>query len=434
MDDGGPTRGAPLRLSLMMFMQYAAWGIWLPYLASYLDAPRDEGGLGFSGNDIGLILGVAGSVGAIFAPFLAGQVADRFMNAERYLGILLILGGIFKFSTAYAESVGLFLALSTLYSIVYMPTLALTNSIAFAHLRRPESGFPLVRVWGTIGWIVASNAFPLIWLQTNLERTWLPPFFVGDPHPEATSRIADCMKVGGVIAVCYGVWAMTMLPRTPPTKNARHPLAFLEAITMLRHPGFLIVTLAALPISMIHQIYFMRTSPFLEHIGFETQYVGPIMSIGQFSEIFFLAILGLLIRSIGFRGTLVLGCAAYFLRFAVFAIATEETRQLVLMANALHGLCYGCFFAGAYIFVEKVSPPDIRHSAQTVFATIILGGGPILAGTYFNGFFDRFTDANGAQQYGELWWTQACIGLVTGVFVLLLLREPTQAASEESEA
>src|ERR1051325_7814384 len=156
------SRSAAPRLSLMMFLQYAVWGVWLPYLATYLTAPVTKGGLGFSGGQMGWILGLAGSIGAVTAPFLAGQIADRFMNAERWLAVLLIAGGVIKFITAGVHDYSTFLLMSVAYSVTYMPTLALTNSIAFSHLGDRERQFPQVRTWGTIGWIVASTAFPLL--------------------------------------------------------------------------------------------------------------------------------------------------------------------------------------------------------------------------------------------------------------------------------
>jgi nucleoside transporter len=426
-------------LSVMMFLQYAVWGIWLPYLANYLGAPISSGGLGFSGAQIGWLLGLAGSIGAISAPFLAGQIADRFMNAERYLGLLLISGGIVKFITASATSYYSFLGLSIVYSILYMPTLALTNSIAFAHLEDAEKQFPRVRVWGTIGWIIASNAFPLLWLQTNLHATWLPPFLNGTEKPNATALLADCLRFSGAMAVAYGIWAMLALPKTPPSRNVESPLAFTRAFGLLKHRGFLVVTMIALPIAMIHQVYFFRTGPFLEALGFGKALVGPIMSIGQISEIFFLSILGLLIVRLGYRQTLVLGCLAYALRFALFAGATEQTRHLVVLANALHGLCYGCFFAGAYIYVERVASADIRHSAQTVFGIIILGVGPVLAGLY-NQYFDRFTHTlpSGVkvQEYWQFWWAQAGVAFIAMVLLFLLFPdgEATTISRSEGEA
>ncbi|MFW5652496.1 MAG: MFS transporter [Planctomycetota bacterium] len=378
-------------LSGMMFLQYAVWGVWLPYLAAYLQASTEEGGLGFTGGQVGWILGLAGSFGAVTAPFIAGQIADRFLNAEKALGLLLVIGGVLNFSLYYADSFPVFLVLSICYSIAYMPTLALTNSIAFAHLKDPEKQFPPVRLWGTIGWIVASNAFPLIWLQTNLGFTALPPFLSGDEKPDSIRLIADCLRVSGVLAVSYGIWAMLMLPKTPPKRDLEHPFAFARAFSLLKHKGFLVCTLVALPISMIHQVYFIRTSPFLGDLGFGAQYFGPIMSLGQFSEIFFLAILGLLLTRLGYRLTLTLGCLAYAVRFGLFGMAEPDSAWIVVVANVLHGLCYGCFFAGAYIYVERVAPKDVRHSAQTVFGIIILGAGPIFAG-FYNQWLDNYSN------------------------------------------
>jgi len=130
------TKNSPVSLSMMMFLQYAVWGVWLPYLANYLTGAIADGGLGFSGAQVGWILGLAGSIGAVSAPFLAGQIADRFIDASKYLGILLILGGIAKFATFYATSYNSFLVMSIIFSVMYMPTLALTNSIAFERSRR----------------------------------------------------------------------------------------------------------------------------------------------------------------------------------------------------------------------------------------------------------------------------------------------------------
>lgn len=421
------------RLSLMMFLQYAVWGVWLPYLANYLGGPVEQGGLGFSGGQIGWILGLAGSIGAISAPFLAGQIADRFLNAEVYLGILLIVGGVLKFLTYYAHDYTSFLLLSIAYSVAYMPTLALTNSLAFSHLTRPEKQFPAIRLWGTIGWIVASNAFPLIWLQTQLHFTSLPPFLAGEPRPNELALMGDCLRVSGAAAVLYGLFAIFVLPKTPPKRHAENPLAFAKAFALLKHPGFLVVTLAALPISMIHQVYFIRTGPFLASIGFELAHVGPVMSIGQFSEIFFLAILGALLAGCGYRWTLVLGGLAYAARFMVFAVGTDETRGLVAAANTLHGLCYGCFFAGAYLYVERVATPDIRHSAQTVFGIIILGVGPVLAGFYNEQLLDRFqtvVDGVAVIDYAKIWLIQATIAAASTLFVALLFRPGLKAEGE----
>ena len=420
-DQAAPTLESPqapqsagIRLSVMMFLQYAVWGVWLPYLANYLGTPVAEGGLGFSGGQIGWILGLAGSIGAVAAPFIAGQVADRYLNAERALALLLILGGIVKYITAAQTGYMPWMVLSILYSILYMPTLALTNSVAFANLDDPEKKFPPIRSLGTIGWIVASTAFPLLWLNA-------------EDAAVNTTRIADALRVSGVLSVLYGVYCFTVLPKTPPKRDTTHPLAFAEAFGLLRHPGFLLVTLVALPISMIHQCYFIRTGPFLENaVGLAVKWVGPVMSIGQWSEIIFLALLGLFIKRLGYKWVLILGTGSYALRYGLFAL--QEPAWLVVAAMTLHGLNYGCFFAGAFLYVEKVAPPRIRHSAQTVFGIVILGIGPVAAG-FYNQYFDRFKDAADAQQYHQFWWTQSGIALLATVVLLTLFsagREPNR--------
>lgn len=416
-------------LSMMMFLQYACWGIWLPYLANYLGAEVSKGGLGFKDTQIGWILGLAGSVGAVSAPFLAGQIADRFINAERWLGILLIAGGVVKFITASVHDYWTFLALSIAYSVFYMPTLAITNSIAFAHLKDPERSFPPVRTWGTIGWIVASTLFPLVWLQTNVKPVAYPWFFMGEDRVDVVARTADCLRASGILAVGYGFWAMLMLPKTPPTKSVESPLAFAKAFSMLRHPGFLVVTLAALPISMIHQVYFMRTGPYLVDLGFQQSRVGPIMSIGQFSEILVLAVLGVFLKRIGYRWVIALGAAAFGARYALFAVATKETSLVAVGAMALHGLCYGFFFAGAYVYIDRVCAKDIRHSAQTVFGIIILGLGPVLAGLY-NEWLSSFAKVDGVVVWKKLWFVQSAIGLGSAGLVALAFRPGIKPMAE----
>ena len=167
----------------MMFLQYALWGAWLPVTARYLSASIEDGGLGFSGSDIGMILGLAGSIGAIAAPFIAGQFADRYFSTEKVLAFLVFTGGLVKWYTSTQTDYTSWLYLSILYSVLYMPTLALSNSVAFSHVDDAENSFPKIRVWGTIGWIAASWAFPMIWLNRIYHFNLCPHLLAGMKFP-----------------------------------------------------------------------------------------------------------------------------------------------------------------------------------------------------------------------------------------------------------
>lgn len=406
-----------VRLSLMMFLQYAVWGIWLPILARYLTSPVEDGGLGFSGAQMGWTLGLAGSIGAVAAPFIAGQLADRVMNAERALGLLLILGGAVKWMTAYQTGYMPWLILSIIYSVLYMPTLALTNSVAFANLKAPEKSFPFVRSFGTIGWIVGSVAFPLIFMKTNVGFVGHWPFVDGTPRPDEVSQIKLAMVASGVLSIGYGLYSLIALPRTPPRPDARQPLAFAAAFSLLTRPSFLPVLLAAVIISMIHQVYFMQTGNYItEKLGMPSGDIAPSMAIGQVSEIVVLAVFGLFLKRIGYKWVLVLGALSYAIRYSLFAVAT--TPELMKLAMLLHGFNYGFFFAGSFLLVEKISPPDIRHSAQTVYGIIILGVGPILAGWYNQQLGNMFT-VEKVTNYTGLWFTQAALAAVAMLIVLV---------------
>lgn len=420
LDPAPPAMGRTgLTLSGMMFLQYAVWGIWLPVLSSYLSGPADAGGLGFSQGQIGWIMGLALSIGAVAAPFIAGQVADRYLNAERALAILLLFGGVLNMVLATVHGFVPFLLVSIAYSVVYMPTLSLTNSIAFQNLRDPEKSFPLVRLWGTIGWVVASITFTKLHLNSDIAAV-------------NTARMADALTVSGIVSIAYSLYALFALPKTPPKRDGE-PLAFLKAFGLLRNPTFLLVTLVALPISMIHQVYFFRAAPFFEGpIGVKAENLGPVLGIGQASEVVFLLVLGFFLKRVGYKAVLILGCLGYAARFGIFAIG--EPPAFVIGSQILHGLCYGCFFAGSFLLVEKIAPEDVRHSAQTVYGIIILGVGPILAGVYNGLILGRFGEPPNVD-YRGVWFTQAGIALAAAVVLFVAFRyRPTPHAHRPTAA
>ena len=416
------------RLGAMMFLQYALWGAWLPVTARYLSASVAEGGLGFTGSQIGMTLGLAGSIGAVMAPFIAGQIADRYFSTERILAFLVTAGGVVKWITSYQTEYSAWLVLSIIYSVLYMPTLALSNSITFAHIDNQENDFPKIRIWGTIGWIVASWVFPMIWLQTNLNFQWMPPFIVGAEVPNVTSRLADALKFSGLISITYGAFCF-LLPHTPPKKDATEKLAFKKAFGLFRFSSFTTLVIASLAVSVIHQIYFLQTGPFLSHIGILDSQIGPAMTIGQFAEILTMAYLGFFLKRLGFKKVITIGVAAYFMRYAVFGTESFPVWVMVI-SQAFHGFCYAFFFAAAYIYVDKLADEDVRHSAQTVFGIIILGGGPVIGG-WLSGYLQDMYTVENIFNYSNFWYTVSAIGLATMVFFYALFRE--QLVQRESQ-
>ena len=408
------------RLGTMMFLQYALWGAWLPVTARFLSAPIAEGGLGFTGPQIGMILGLAGSIGAIAAPFIAGQLADRYFSTEKFLAILMLVGGVLKWYTSMQTTYSAWLILSIAYSIVYMPTIALTNSITFYHIDDQENDFPRIRVWGTIGWIAASWAFPMIWLQTNLSIQWMPPFFVGLEVPDVTSRLADALKFSGIISIFFAAYCF-MLPHTPPKADAVEKLAFKKAFQLFNKPSFKILVIASLAISIVHQIYFIQAGPFLSHIGLKDSQIGPAMTIGQFAEIITMIFLGYFLKNLGFRKVITIGTVAYFARYAVFGTESLPV-WLIVVSQALHGICFAFFFAAAFMYVDRITDKDIRHSAQTVFGIIILGGGPVIGG-WLSGFLQEYYTANGVFNFSNFWYTIAGLSILTTLFFYSSFRE-----------
>lgn len=410
-------RSITLRLCIMMFLEYAVRGMWYPYLANYLGAPRSLHGLGFTSGQMGWVLGFANALGAFTAPFIAGQVADRYVNAEKALAVLHACAAVLLFLNAASVTFAPFFGIMLCFSIAYVPTQSLSTSLALSHLTDREHSYPRVRMWGTIGWIVTSASFTYFVLRS------------GD-HATNIGRIPDAMRAAAIMAFCYAGYAFFLLPATPPADTARGPQPRVGTLRLLRKPSVLVLMLIALPIAAIHTAYYLNIGPFLSGVvGVPLKLVGPTLAISQLSEVVFLFVLGRLIRRFGYKNVLIAGAAAQALRFTIFAL--DLPAPLAILALSLHGVAFACFFATAILYVEQVFPPQVRHSAQTAFGIVLFGLGPALAGPYSQ-LFDQFTTQTPAgviPNFRAIWWTQAAIAAVSAIAILIFFRP--QAASTD---
>ncbi len=377
--------GLGSRLSFMMFLQYAIWGAWLPLLLSYmLDV------LKFSPGQIGYIF-MAGGVGAIFGPFIAGQVADRWFSTEKYLGIVHIIGGLLIWQLSWISEYWMFFGFSILYSLLYSPTLALTNSLAFHHIPDRDRDFGWVRCWGTIGWIVVGVGIGqwLLHMHTPVE---------GDIELAQSMGIKDAFRLSAVLGVIMGVYCFS-LPKTPPQKG-KAEFAVAEAAKECSRQPLLMLFLIAVPISMIHQFYFVYTADFLSEIQRESAQAksttaeinkvfgvggGGIMTIGQMSEFFVIFLIPFFAAKVSRKFLLAVGIFAYALRMFLFSQMSwiQETLGIpdiviIIAGVSLHGVCFGSFIFVAFLVVDEETSVDIKASAQNLFNLVIVGIGIVV--------------------------------------------------------
>ena len=394
----------------MMYLEFAVRGMWYPFLANYLTASRPGGGLGFTVGQTGWILGFVGAVGAVAAPLIGGRLADRHLNAERALAILHCAAAALLFLNASSRSFALFLAVMICFSIVYTPTQSLTTSLAVSHLIDRERTFPRVRLWGTIGWISTSALFTFVVLRSPDQATNI-------------ARIPMAMRLAGVMAVGYAAYAYFLLPQTPPQDRASGDVSLGRGFKVLNDPSILALTMIAIPVAAIHTAYYLNIGPFLvDAVGIPLRWVGPVLALAQLSEVCCLFMLGPVLKRIGYVRVLMLGVFAQAIRFVIFAL--DPPAVIVCMALLLHGVAFACFFTTAVLYVDRVSTPAIRHSAQAVFGIAIFGLGPALAGPYSQ-VFDRMihhTAGGSVTNFAAIWWVQACVAIACAVAVKICFR------------
>lgn len=417
-----------LKLFVMMALQFFIWGAWLPLIFGYLPS------LGFSTAEQSWILN-AFPIAAIVGMFFSNQFADRSFAAERFLAFSHVVGGLAILGCGFTTSFWPFLALMSVHCLLYVPTISITNSIAFAAMRDPEREFGLVRMGGTVGWILAAWPFTFVFVDWDAVAAADPQGLVdwlgaalGNGLQGDAARAATrwTYLVAGIASLLLAAFSFT-LPHTPPRPGER--LAWVKAFQLLRHPFVLVLWLVAFADSFVHNCFFNWTGRFLEsaQVGIPSNWVMPVMSIGQVAEILTMLILGATLKALGWRWTMVIGVLGHAARFAVFALLPEH-QWLVVTVNVLHGICYAFFFATVYIFVDSYLPRDIRSSAQGLFNLMILGGGALLANTLCPWLIQDVFTTDGVTDFRGLFQVPLWIAVAAAGALALLFRPPARPA------
>lgn len=398
------------RLFVMMVLQLAIWGAWAPKIFPYM------GMLGFAPWQQSLV-GSAWGVAALVGIFFSNQFADRHFSAERFLAVSHLIGGLALLGTAFSTEFWPFFACYLVFSLVYVPTLSVTNSIAFANLRDPAAGFGGVRMGGTVGWVLVSWPFVfLLGAQATVEQVrWI-------------------FLVAAIVSFVFAGYALT-LPHTPPRKadDGVDKLAWRRAVKLLGVPFVLVLFIVTFIDSVIHNGYFVMADAFLTNrVGIAGNLSMVVLSLGQVAEIITMLVLGRVLAKLGWKVTMIVGVLGHAARFAVFAYFADSV-PVIVAVQLLHGVCYAFFFATVYIFVDAVFPKDVRSSAQGLFNLLILGVGNVAASFIFPELIGRLT-TDGSVDYTTLFLVPTGMALAAVCLLGLFFRPPTRGPVSEADS
>jgi nucleoside transporter len=399
--------GIKVRLSFMMFLNFFVWGSWYVTMGTFLGA-----NLGATGTQIGAAFSTQ-SFGAIIAPFIIGLIADRYFNAEKILGILHLVGAVLLYLCYSSDSFANFYPFIFMYMVLYMPTLALVNSISFRQMKDNAKEFAPIRVWGTIGWIAAGLAISYLFYWDSVDSM-------------KEGLLKNTFLMASVASLALGLFSFS-LPKTPPRadKNEKvkvSDLLGLDAIRLLKDRNFAVFFIASVLICIPLAFYYQNANPFLAEIGV-TDPTGK-MTIGQISEAFFLLLLPLFFKRFGFKTTLLVGMMAWVVRYALFAIGDAGGGLwLLIVGIALHGICYDFFFVSGQIYTDSKAGPKFQSAAQGLITLATYGIG-MLIGFGIAGFVtDLYLNSDGKHDWESIWMIPSGIAILVVLFFLILFKD-----------
>ena len=405
------------RLSAMMFLQFFIWGGWFVTLGTFLSSQ-----LGASGGQIGMAFSTQ-SWGAIIAPFVIGLIADRFFNAERILAVLHLMGAVLLYQLYRAADFGAFYPYVLAYMMIYMPTLALVNSVAFRQMRDPALEFSRIRVWGTVGWIVAGVMISFVFAWDSKAAI-------------ASGGLRNTFLMAALASVVLGVYSFT-LPSTAPLKSeARRSglkqMLGLDALGLLKDRSYLVFFIASILICIPLAFYYQNANPFLADIGMTNPTAK--MAIGQVSEVLFMLLLPLFIHRFGIKIALLMGMLAWALRYVMFAYGNNADLAFMLFTGiALHGICYDFFFVSGQIYTDAKTPERFRSSAQGLITLATYGVG-MLIGFWVAGHVSDYYATPAGHQWQSIWLFPAFFSLGVVLVFMFAFRDARRSELAPAKA
>lgn len=401
------------KLSFMMFLEFFIWGAWFVTLGTFLG-----NNLKATGAETGAVFSTQ-SWGAIIAPFIVGLIADRYFNAERILGVLHIIGAVLMYQMYNATEISVFYPYVLGYMILFMPTLALVNSVSFNQMKDPEKEFSNIRIWGTIGWIAAGLLISFFFHWDSKEGT-------------ESGLLKNTFLMAGIVSLVLGLFSFT-LPKTPPKvtgeKITVSDVLGLDALKLLKDKNFLIFFISSILICIPLAFYYQNANPFLSDIGVDNP-TGK-MTIGQASEVIFLLFIPVFFKRFGFKMTILVGMLAWAVRYALFAYGNAgELSFMLILGIALHGVCYDFFFVSGQIYTNSKAGERFKSSAQGLITLATYGVGMLIGFAVAGKISDAYKSAAGVMDWKMVWIIPAGIAAVVFILFALVFNDKTKAEVE----
>ena len=384
------------KLSVMMLLQYFIWGGWYVTMGTYMSQF-----LGATGLQIGAAYSAL-AIATMISPFFIGLVADRFFAAQRIMGVLHLVGGVLLYVATTVSDNTTFYWVILVYSLLYMPTIALSNSIAFHQMTDPGKQFPWIRVFGTLGWILAGLMIGFL----SIEKT------------------SSTFYMAATASLALGLVSF-ILPNTPPKGKTASTSASAalgtDAFVLFKDKPYLIFFIAAILVCIPLSFYYGFANVFLNELGMDN--AASKMILGQASEALFILAIPFLFNSIGVKKMLLLGMAAWILRYVCFAFGNLDSNTWMLYAGIiLHGICYDFFFVTGYMYTEKKAGEKIKNAAQGLFTFATYGLGMFI-GTWFSGFTTDYYTENSVHHWQQIWSVPAYIAVAVLLYFILFFKE-----------